>query len=156
MACLHRLVPVAMSALPEGTRAGRVRVLAAMPPRHLVHLPRSATGRVGVLQLSTTALYHYIPAACRSSLQFGEGGDVESSNKKLYAALAAEFLGMMLFALYGGEARDSAAACGCSAGSKGAPFFARRIACCSHVAGSCTRWPIRIPPVQHMRMCPVA
>ena len=43
--------------------------------------------------------------------QFGECGDVESSNKKLYAALAAEFMGMLLFALYGGEARDQAAAC---------------------------------------------
>ncbi|KAL4437267.1 hypothetical protein ABPG75_004406 [Micractinium tetrahymenae] len=53
---------------------------------------------------------------CRSPCipyrKFGEGGDVESSNKKLYAALAAEFLGMLLFALYGGEARDSAAAYG--------------------------------------------
>lgn len=37
---------------------------------------------------------------------------MESSNKRLYAALAAEFLGMLLFALYGGEARDSAAAYG--------------------------------------------
>ena len=55
-----------------------------------------------------------LPAA-----QFGEGGDVESSNKKLYAALAAEFLGMLLFALYGGEARDSAAACGCLAWARG-------------------------------------
>ena len=45
-------------------------------------------------------------------MQFGEGGDVEPSHKKLYAALAAEFLGMLLFALYGGEARDSAAAYG--------------------------------------------
>jgi hypothetical protein len=44
--------------------------------------------------------------------QFGESTDVEPSNKKLYAALAAEFLGMVLFALYGGEARDSAAAYG--------------------------------------------
>lgn len=30
----------------------------------------------------------------------------------MWAALAAEFLGMLLFALYGGEARDSAAAYG--------------------------------------------
>jgi hypothetical protein len=45
-------------------------------------------------------------------LRFGESGDIEQSHKKLYAALAAEFLGMMLFALYGGEARDSAAAYG--------------------------------------------
>ena len=37
---------------------------------------------------------------------------MEPSHKKLYAALAAEFLGMLLFALYGGEARDSAAAYG--------------------------------------------
>ena len=44
--------------------------------------------------------------------QFGEGGDIEQSHKRLYAALAAEFLGMVLFALYGGEARDSAAAYG--------------------------------------------
>ncbi|KAL4439446.1 hypothetical protein ABPG77_008775 [Micractinium sp. CCAP 211/92] len=49
---------------------------------------------------------------CLPYQKFGEGGDVESSNKKLYAALAAEFLGMLLFALYGGEARDSAAAYG--------------------------------------------
>ena len=44
--------------------------------------------------------------------QFGEAGDIETSNKRLWAALAAEFLGMLLFALYGGEARDSAAAYG--------------------------------------------
>jgi aquaporin TIP len=37
---------------------------------------------------------------------------VEPSNKRLYAALAAEFTGMLLFALYGGEARDQAAAYG--------------------------------------------
>ncbi|PSC73881.1 glycerol transport activity [Micractinium conductrix] len=53
---------------------------------------------------------------CRSPAlpyeKFGECGDVESSNKKLYAALAAEFMGMLLFALYGGEARDQAAAYG--------------------------------------------
>ncbi len=37
---------------------------------------------------------------------------MEPSHKKLYASLAAEFFGMLLFALYGGEARDSAAAYG--------------------------------------------
>ena len=52
------------------------------------------------------------PPETPALLQFGESGDVESSNKRLYAALAAEFLGMLLFALYGGEARDSAAAYG--------------------------------------------
>ena len=57
------------------------------------------------------------PCRCRRParpphLQFGESGDIEQSHKRLYAALAAEFLGMMLFALYGGEARDSAAAYG--------------------------------------------
>ena len=45
-------------------------------------------------------------------MQFGESGDIEGGNKKYWAALAAEFLGMMLFALYGGEARDQAAAYG--------------------------------------------
>ena len=71
----------------------------------------------------------WLPAACAASpaaaprhtcsphttaypAQFGEAGDIETSNKRLWAALAAEFLGMMLFALYGGEARDSAAAYG--------------------------------------------
>ncbi|KAL4855858.1 putative aquaporin TIP3-2 [Chlorella vulgaris] len=44
--------------------------------------------------------------------KFGEQGDVEPTNRRLYAALAAEFVGMLLFALYGGEARDSAAAYG--------------------------------------------
>lgn len=44
--------------------------------------------------------------------QFGEAGDIETSNKRVWAALAAEFLGMLLFALYGGEARDSAASYG--------------------------------------------
>ncbi|KAI7845299.1 hypothetical protein COHA_001142 [Chlorella ohadii] len=44
--------------------------------------------------------------------KFGEAGDIETSNKRVWAALAAEFLGMLLFALYGGEARDSAAAYG--------------------------------------------
>lgn len=51
-------------------------------------------------------------ACTLSTLQFGEQGDVEPTNKRLYAALAAEFVGMLLFALYGGEARDSAAAYG--------------------------------------------
>ena len=37
---------------------------------------------------------------------------MDSSNKRLYAALAAEFLGMLLFSLYGGSANDSAAAFG--------------------------------------------
>lgn len=45
-------------------------------------------------------------------MQFGESGDIEGGNKKYWAALAAEFLGMMLFALYGGEARNQAAAYG--------------------------------------------
>ena len=55
------------------------------------------------------------PPVCRTTAcpffpaQFGESGDIEGGNKKFYAALCAEFLGMMLFALYGGEARDSAA-----------------------------------------------
>eukprot|EP00887_Chlorella_sp_A99_P005504 scaffold1.g5504.t1 len=44
--------------------------------------------------------------------KFNPSGDVDSPNKKLYAALAAEFLGLMFFQLYGGVAHEEVAAFG--------------------------------------------
>ena len=62
---------------------------------------------------TSTAFRSWAPARLPPlPAQFGEAGDIETSNKRVWAALAAEFLGMLLFALYGGEARDSAAAYG--------------------------------------------
>ena len=85
----------------SGGRGGSV--LPAAPRRGLG--PTEPTG--------CTASAHSPAAAAaprsRAPPQYGDAGDVEGSNKKLYAALIAEFLGLLLFQLYGGEVRGSAA-----------------------------------------------
>ena len=86
-----------------GIAAGRTRCL--RPPRRLHACERACFVRVrgagGRESASPTPPRATAPRRSRS--QHDDAGDVDASHRRLYAALAAEFLGLLLFQLYGGE-----------------------------------------------------
>lgn len=124
---------------PSCSRRRRRRLAAASPPPCRLPLwttsNRLESRKAGLCLCTQLEWQHASAPDLHPHPQFGESSDIEGGRKKFWAALCAEFLGMLLFALYGGEARDQAAGrCGWGGEGSGGvcPCPRRACACQPH------------------------